>query len=866
MAYSAYNSTIFQSAAANTACNKIIEALQVAFGINETNQAFAMSGAAASYLQVPTENNNIRNISFVTTDEDMYAFLVGRLSSLLSPSGIIAYKEVIQVVLTGNVYIEIWLITTTLNREVRLGIEMQERDEIPAYLLTYYQPSGDLAIGTPPMVHGYDQIFNPGSTVLYNQSWVFNPAKVYVRWTQGEAVPADIDVATIIKNYRTDDRFSNYSDYEVEVISNIGKGNGLISPWYNATIGGNTVHQISGNPLDQTLNISFVNFQLIDPGKYSANVGFQVSGIDARTGSRGLMDRIVLPIELTVVAPSAVYVKPTELYFEHVVGEALPATQEVVINDTGNYTIKYAKELIVNGSGLIDRSTRDINVKSGSGLKTIMVGLDRTIEDRGARNQSYAISVITFDGTKIVETVVSILDSREIKVVPSSFKFEAIQGVEESPAQAIRISSPLPYTYEISGWLDINKVSGVLGSSFSGFVDPADSENFSPGVYSGEIKLTSDEGTVVVPVTYTIKANSFTDLQPNKINFTKDQLFVNLATKNTGVYLRAVLGLTWYNFKDVATVTEYPQHIPIFNGQAEFHPGEFIHSIMDSLTDIEQFIPTDLESRVDQPFDYYTPASLDISMEQRNYSDGGLVETKEINNLLFVKGTKPNQFANDAGVMLSDYPVRVTPNSYGIINFIKRSGVHNIEVHVNGVLKRNIVHDTVNDSVFGMIFSFHTYKPGDLVYLKIENESDGFFERRFYVFPENKESYHLAWVTEHEQLELLEFTGGYSIETEYERIENSVYKNLVNVKEILQTDKSQPLVANTGWILKDNHVLLDSLMRSKRAWLFLPNTDYKIALVPQGKKLANYDSDQATYAYDIEFTINPDNDAKVYPR
>ncbi|WP_027064302.1 hypothetical protein [Maribacter sp. Hel_I_7] len=287
MGYNAYNNSIFESAAATTACNKIIEALQVKFGLVTTNEAFVLSGAAASYLQVPTENKNIRNISFVTTDEDMYAFLVGRLSSLLSPSGIIAYKEVIQVVLTGNVYIEIWLITTVLNREVRYGIEMQERDEIPANLLTYYQPSGDLAIGTPPMVHNYDQIFNPGSTVLYNQSWLFSPNKVNVRWTQGEAVPADIDVATIIKNYKTDDKFSNYSDYQVEVISNIGKGNGLISPFFSADIGGNTVHQISGNPLDQTLNISFVNFQLIDPGKYSANVGFQVSGIDARTGSRG---------------------------------------------------------------------------------------------------------------------------------------------------------------------------------------------------------------------------------------------------------------------------------------------------------------------------------------------------------------------------------------------------------------------------------------------------------------------------------------------------------------------------------------------------------------------------------------------------
>ena len=88
----------------------------------------------------------------------------------------------------------------------------------------------------------------------------------------------------------------------------------------------------------------------------------------------------------------------------------------------------------------------------------------------------------------------------------------------------------------------------------------------------------------------------------------------------------------------------------------------------------------------------------------------------------------------------------------------------------------------------------------------------------------------------------------------------------MNIVEVLKTNRKQPLRTNTGWVLKDNHVLIDSLMMAKRAWLFLPNTDYKIALVPQGKKLANYDSDRGTYSYDIDFLINPDNDAKVYPR
>lgn len=866
MAYSAYNSTIFQSASANTACNKIIQSLQSEFGVEQTNQDFALSGAAASFLQVPTDANDIKNISFVTTNMDMYAYLVAELSGILNPFGIVAYREVIQIVVAGNVYIEVWMITTTLNRETRYGIEMQLRSEIPENLLTYYQPSGNLIVVRPPMINISGQLFNPGASSLYSRSWSFNPDKINVSWVQGQPVPNNIMIDTIIKNYSNDSIFGNYSDFQIEVKSNTGKGNGLLSPFYRATIDGGTVYSLGNNALRVNIDVEFIDFQLIDEGKYNANIGIHVSGIDSRTAVRTVFEVIFVPIELSVVSQNNVFVKPNLLEFEHVISQVLPGPKEFVVNDEGTYRIKYSKDLIIKGNGLIDESTRDISIKKGTGVKTLLIGLDRSVEGNGLGVKSYSVSVISANVSNTIKINVSLLATGEINIDPKFLEFEAVKGVREALPQGFRISSPMPYNIDYDGWIAIRMLKGVLGESFEGLIDPADSDNFAPGVYKGAINIKSDVDSVKVPITYTIKASSFSVLLPDRLNFTKDQIFVNLATKFTGVYLRAILSLTWFSFKGIATTVEYPQHIPIFNGKAEFYPGEVIHNILDNLLDIEQFIPNDLQAITEQPFSYYQPAVLDISMQQRKYGNDVIVATQEINNLLFVKGTKPLQFDKDTGIMLSDYPVRVTPNSYGIVNFTKRSGLHNIEIHVNGKMTKTIQHDTVTDSVFGMIISFIDYMPGDLVYLKIKNEYDGYYERRFYVFPENKETYHVAWVTEHEQLELLEFTGGYSIETEYERVENNVYRNLVNVKEILQTDKFQPLTANTGWLLKDNHVLLDSLMRAKRAWLFLPNTDYKIALVPQGKKLSNYDSDRATYAYDVEFTINPDNDAKVYPR
>lgn len=862
MPYNSFNSNIFANAFANTACNKITEALRVEFGVSETNAAFALSGWAAEHFQNPTDIETIRNISFVVTDSEMYSFLVSSLSSLINPLTIIAFSDRLQIRLVNNVFIEIWLRTGTLATTSIFNIRLQTSATIPAFLLTFYV-SGTV-VGSPPvLIHDLDQIFNPGGNALYAQDWLLNPNRITLSWTQGDATPNPIDITTVIKNYETDLRFRFFSAFEVEVISNLGTGNGLVSPWFVAEINNGTTYVLDTNPLEVTTVVSFLNFALLDGGSYNTSLVYRVTGLDSRTGERGIAEERTLDITLNVDGAGTQFSNPKRLDYTLIRTEGLPATQELFVNVLGSYTISANKRFSINGEGLTDESTANFVIKRAQGPQTFTIGLTSEAANLPDGNTSNAIAVKSTGDGLLIPVGIFVAEDNTVSVVPAAFNFEATIGVSEAPVQTIQVNSPLSYTYEIPPWLTI---IGDLGNSFVGTIDPADSDNFSPGVYTDEIIFTSSEGVTVVPVSYTVNANSFTALLSNKINFTRDQLFINYATKNTGTYLRALLNLKWFTFLDTENVMNYAQHFPIFNGIGQMHPGDFIHNIMDSLSDIGQFIPTDLESRVEIPFDYYTPSVLDIALEERTYADDETLATFELNNLLFIKGTKPQAFADDCGVMASEYPVRVTANSYGIINFIKRTGVHTIEVFVNGSKERDIVHDTVTDSLFGMLFSFANYVPGDLVYLKVTSEDGAVYERKFYVFPENKESYHLAWVTEHEQLEVFEFTGGFSIDTNYDRVENNVYKNLVTVTEILETNKSQPLVANTGWVLKDNHVLLDSLMRSKRVWLFLPNTDYKIAMVPQSKKLANYDTETAQYAYNVEFKINPDNDAKVYPR
>jgi len=860
MAYSAFNTTIFSSPAINTICNKMVDSVIDNFS-NDALNTFALTGCVADYFQGPTVDRTVNTVSFITSDIDVFIYLMENISNLIGVKNVITYIDRLQITTSEDVFLEVWFSSDFLTIVDYSGISLLHKDEIYANTMWWdvdSTPSSEylpLEYGTP--------YFNPGSRTLYNQGWKFAEYKVAATWLQGTAVPDNITIATTIKNYETDPEFNRFSDFRVRVISNQGSGDGLTNHFFSAALGGVYDYDLATEPLFADTEVEFINFNVLDAGSYQSTIQFQVSAYYSKVDRRVVVENRILPIELLVLGEHENYTEPGELSFSHTIDENLPAPVTFYVNVLGSYTLNFAKIFSITGRGLVDESTKKIYVKRANGKQSFTVYLNNTVEFLGAGSHTSAITIKHSDGQLILPVNIFISPTNEITVEPNFFSFESIIGVKEASRQHIRIVSPLPYTYEIPPWLYI---AGIGSQNLQGLVDPVDSVNFFPGTYEGNIKLTSAAGTVSIPVKYVIKANSYTDLLPSKLNFTKDQINIIVATKTIGAYIAASIFIKYFDFSGEEFSKTITTDLPIFDGKADFHPGTLVDSLMPGIKNVTDFIPVNIDSKINKPFPYYKPAVLNVKLDKIVYSNGVTLSSNTLNNILFVKGSSPVNYKDENGIAFSEHPVRVTPNSYGMFNFFKRSGLHTIKIYLNGKLEKSITHDTVLDSVFGMILSFKDYKEGDLVFVNLEGEEGTTLVKQFYVFPENIESYHIAWVTEHEQIEMLEFTGAITIGSKYKRVENTVFKNLVNVKEILDTTKEQSLTVNTGWVLKNNHVLIDSLVRSKIAWLFLPGTDSTIPLVPKSDALSNYNSERAVYAYDINFTINPENDAKVYPR
>ena len=859
MPYTSFSNTIFLRSDANIACNKIIEALQVRFGINETNAAFALSGCAAANFQGNVIlDNRVSLATFITSSPAMYAYLSSDIGNIINIFGSIAYQDRIQTT-SAALGIEIWFSPTQLVTTNYQGVILQSFHTIPALLkqtciYNIGAPVQRLALTVFPT-------FTPGSNILYKRDWFFGLLNITASYIAGETLPATVAMPLTIKNFFNYPEYGfRFSDYRLTIFSDRGAGNGLLADFYKAEVNGSTTHNLLDGA-QVILDVSFLNLDLIDAGVYRSNIRFEASGVNNATSQREILETRTLPISLTVTAAEAQFANPDTLSFTHTIGQFRPPPKDIFINITGEFTVTYPRFFtILSPQPRFIENNPIFNVLRFNGRATLNVFLNSTVDALGVGFHTQVITVRSATQTILILVNLSLASSNTIRVIPNSLAFEAIIGTTEPEAQPLRIVSGLPYTTVKPDWLTIFGPDPVA-DTFNAFVVPINSENLTPGVYQEDIVLTSDIGEVRVPVTLTVKANAYTELLPFKVNFTKDQLYINLSTKNIGVYLKVFYKITVFDDGTTAII-EYPLDVPIFNGKAKFHPGETVEVLFPKIKTLDTYIPNNLAAATYQVFTYYRPIEIDITMEERAFNTDEIVKSHELNDILFVRGKKPLDYTQQNAIFYAQHPVRVTKNSFAMFNFLKRSGLHTINISLNGVSNRNITHDTRLDSLFGMVLDFKDFKEGDLIDVKL----DGLLTKRFYVFPENKESYHIAWISEHEQIEMLEFTGSFSVDSDYESIENRVFDNLVDKIEKLSTLKSQAVSANTGWLLKNNHLIIDSLIRSRKAWLFLPGTDYKIEMVPQTKNLANFDSDRELYAYNVEFIINPEHDSEVYPR
>ncbi|WP_372744264.1 hypothetical protein [Lutibacter sp.] len=333
-----------------------------------------------------------------------------------------------------------------------------------------------------------------------------------------------------------------------------------------------------------------------------------------------------------------------------------------------------------------------------------------------------------------------------------------------------------------------------------------------------------------------------------------DSQFLNISTVNENTYFTLEMVVKYYDFYSAIEKTETLNYkIPLFQKAAQFNVGRIIHRL---LSNIQQLNNTEPQ---------YKTALVKITLQEFAFNDSETVVSSEIvDGIQFIAGFKPNLIEGNFAILNSNIEAsRVTPNGITNISFLLPTGTHQLELSKNNVVlnTETIVITSLNNVITKRIkVSDYNATPGDVFKYLIKTK-DVF--KNIVVFPKQPRSNQLFFINEFKLLDTLECTGEYSFPIKYNQTTKTYKRNWVNVDEVIQTTKENSFNINTGWVLKSDIVTMDSLMLSKKAWLFI-NENEVIELVPIPKKIDPLTSDKFLYEYDLEFKINKTSDAQNY--
>ena len=337
------------------------------------------------------------------------------------------------------------------------------------------------------------------------------------------------------------------------------------------------------------------------------------------------------------------------------------------------------------------------------------------------------------------------------------------------------------------------------------------------------------------------------------VAFTLDDTnLINVSTLLDDTYFTIKLEIDYYAFySEELQSKELNYKIPLFNKQATFNAGRKIHRILENIKT--------LNSQEIQ----YRLATVKFSITELNYVDDTTVDAVYYPNILFAAGVKPYVNNNTALLDINNFAARVTPNAFKNISFLIPAGDRTRVILKNGNLvdeTTEYIEGTYNVRTYRYNFSEFNPVPGDVFKVGIKNTTAF---KSVFIFPEQNLSNTILFIDEFKLINSIECTGGFSTPTKYKQITHKYKRNFVEIIEVIETTKENSFLINTGWVLKTDNITIDSLLRSKKAWLFLSATE-AIELVPVAEKLVNVDSENDLYQYNLEFKINRTSDAQNY--
>jgi hypothetical protein len=335
--------------------------------------------------------------------------------------------------------------------------------------------------------------------------------------------------------------------------------------------------------------------------------------------------------------------------------------------------------------------------------------------------------------------------------------------------------------------------------------------------------------------------------------FTLDPKFFEFHSTNLDTYFQFDSTIKTYDFfTNVVNEEVIPLKIVLFKGYQKENLGQIIHRLMRKFTAVNDTLLQ------------YKEATLKVTCSEITIADETVIRSGTSAEIPFIAGLSRG-ITNLGFLDFNPEPNRVTKNSFAYLNILIPSGSYELRTFKNGTLLSAVALPASTGVVLCKKVLFSTYEKGDVIQYVVDvvGQTNAFAPKKTYIlFPDNNYSNMIVWENEFLVQSAIECTGSALIDPEGEFQSQTVYVDLVERLEHLSSSKNVKLFINTGWLLFSDIDTVESLMRSKRAWLIQGNTT--ISLRPIGKKLPKKDLEEELIQYPLEFKINQNYDEETY--
>jgi hypothetical protein len=712
-----------------------------------------------------------------------------------------------------------------------------------------------------------------------------NPFETHVYYAplSGMPVPSvsvEFKILDVIGNplyaQYTEFRMSSFSSFSNPTIPFI-ENESIIE--IGCPVQGGSVEAITNNGLSYSFNPTFKNLDILPYGVQNLYIqrimqGKTASGMWHKIST---YDYFIYFHHLSDIF----YYEPKQLYFQHIQGFTAETKTFTIHGSTwkiiGNpfFIIESATGGVTSATTTETNSgyTGEMQTLTGSGTATIEVTPSEYYNTIDPSSDAIVRTFAVFVGgpsflqaAGLVYNLVTLFNGNVLVSEPDELRFRGVLGFAEPAAQYIFFKSTQPYTIQSSPWLTTQVISvtinGLIRTAIK--VAPIENSNFNLGSYQGFVTISATVNgvptTVSTTVFYDIEDFVTLPFTVGKKAFTLDHDFVNFSTVNANTYMQFDMECKVFDFFNGPQSTiVIPQKIALFQGKSSLNVGKTIHRIM---------------KRFSQPnnnIEQYNFAAIKFKCQERKYSDNSLVREVQTDIIQFVAGLSYNN--KDMTILdVNLKPNRVTVNSYVFLNICLKLYTGRIEVLRNGIFFKYIDLPIAISTVLTKKLTFSEFAPGDVISFRIDDNVQNHsiaspitstsMIKQFKIYPLGDYSNQIIWENEYLLQSTIDFTGEYKIQTDIEFKSQKLFQQLVEVLEILDTEKTVKLTINTGWLLKSDVDTVESLMRTRRAWLERENDT--INLRPISKTIINEDVKRELIDYTLEFEINKKYNEETY--